>query len=73
MPPTIPSIDFNPFLCGSAGDRQRIASDIDEALRLVGFIRLRNHGIEQHMVEACFQWVIQIIGSYNDASHGFLC
>lgn len=57
MRPTVPSINFKPFLYGSAGDRQLIASEIDEALRSVGFIQLRNHGIEQHKVDACFQWV----------------
>jgi len=57
MQQTIPSIDFNPFLCGSAGDRQRIASGIDQALSSVGFIHLHNHGIEQHKVDTCFQWV----------------
>jgi isopenicillin N synthase-like dioxygenase len=57
MHPAIPSIDFKPFLRGSAGDRQRIASTIDEALSSVGFIRLHNHGIEQRKIDACFQWV----------------
>ncbi len=57
MHPTIPSIDFSPFLRGSAGDRQRIASAVDEALSSVGFIRLHNHGIEQRKVDACFQRV----------------
>jgi len=57
MHPTIPSIDFNPFLRGSAGDRQRIASAIDLALSSVGFIHLHNHGIEQRKVDRCFQWV----------------
>ena len=53
----IPSIDFSPFLRGSAGDRQQIASAIDEALSSVGFVRLHNHGIEQRKVDACFQRV----------------
>lgn len=56
MRPTVPSIDFKPFLHGSAGDRQLIASEIDEALGSVGFIQLHNHGIEQHKVDDCFQW-----------------
>ncbi len=64
MRPTVPSIDFKPFLHGSAGDRQRIASEIDEALSSVGFIQLHNHGIEQHTVDACFQWVSRITHSY---------
>ncbi len=50
-------IDFNPFLCGSAGDRQRIALRIDQALSSVGFVHLHNHGIEQRKVDTCFQWV----------------
>ena len=57
MNPSIPFIDFKPFLCGSSSDRLRIASEIDEALSSVGFIELRNHGIEQHKVDTCFQWV----------------
>lgn len=59
MPPTVPSIDFKPFLCGSASDRLRIASEIDEALSSVGFIQLHNHGIEQHKVHECFQWCVE--------------
>lgn len=54
MRPTVPSIDFKPFLPGSAGDRQRIAPEFDETLHSMGFIQLRNHGMEQHKVDACF-------------------
>jgi len=68
MRPTVPSIDLQPFLYGSAGDRQRIASEIDEALGSVGFIQLHNHGIEQHKVDACFQWVSRITHSYNTSA-----
>ena len=52
MHPTVPSIDFKPFLRGSVGGRQRIASEIDETLSSVGFVQLHNHGIEQHKVDA---------------------
>jgi len=65
MPPTIPSIDFEPFLHGSAGERQRTASELDEALSSVGFIQLHNHGIEPHKVDACFQWVGRVTPSCN--------
>ncbi len=57
MHSNIPSIDFNPFLRGSADDRQRIAFAVDKALSSVGFLQLHNHGIEQRKVDACFQWV----------------
>ena len=68
MRPTVPSIDFKPFLYGSAGDRQRIASKIDEALGSVGFIQLLNHGIEQYKVDECFQWVSPITPSCNTSA-----
>ena len=55
MNPTVPSIDFKPSICGSSSDRLRIASELDEALSSVGFIELRNHGIEQYKVDACLQ------------------
>ncbi len=57
MHPSITSIDFEPFLRGSAGDRQRIAPASDDALSSVGFIRLHNHGIEQRKIDRCLQWV----------------
>jgi isopenicillin N synthase-like dioxygenase len=53
----IPSIDFGPFLHGSARDREDVASTLDAALRSVGFIYLRNHGIDQRKVDECFNWV----------------
>jgi len=56
MHPRIPSIDFSGFH-GSVHDRQQIASEIDNALRTVGFFYLINHGIEQHKIEVCFEWV----------------
>ena len=65
MRPAVPSIDFKSFLRGSVGDRQRIALEFDEALSSVGFIQLHNYGIEQHKVDACFQWVSRITYRYN--------
>jgi isopenicillin N synthase-like dioxygenase len=65
MRPTVPSIDFKPFLHGSASDRQRIASEIDKALSSVGFIQLHNHGIEPHKIDACLQWVGRVTPSCN--------
>jgi len=65
MRPTVPAIDFKSFLRGTVGDRQRIASEIDEALSSVGFIQLHNHGIEQRKVHACFQWVSGITDPCN--------
>src|SRR5437762_5449175 len=57
MSSAIPLIDFDPFLNGSARDREHVASTIDAALSSVGFIYLSNHGIDQCKVDECFNWV----------------
>ncbi|KAM0805218.1 thymine dioxygenase [Usnea florida] len=44
---TVPLIDFSQFLHGSADERERVASNIDEAFRSVGFLYLCNHGIDE--------------------------
>lgn len=56
-PNTVPLVDFGNFLHGSPSDRSRIAHEIDEAFRNVGFVYLRNHGIPQSRVDECFNWV----------------
>ena len=65
----VPSIDFKPFCDGSARDRQRVASELDAALSSIGFIELRNHGIEQHKIDTCFQWACNFTG----IPRGFFC
>jgi len=58
----IPLVNFEPFLHGSATDREHVASTIDVALSSVGFIYLSNHGLDQRKVDECFRWV-------SDSSH----
>ena len=53
----IPSINFDPFLHGSADDRKHVASAVDAALSSAGFMYLENHGIERHKVDKCFELV----------------
>lgn len=54
---SIPLIDFDKFLNGSHDDRKDVASAIDAAFRSVGFIYLRNHGIDGDKIDHCFRWV----------------
>ena len=60
MHSSIPSVDFSRFN-GSGHDRRQIASEIDNALSTIGFFYLINHGIEQHKIDACFEWVSRIL------------
>jgi hypothetical protein len=53
----IPLIDFHPFLHGNPLDRAQVAAAIDASLSTVGFIYLRNHGIDERKVSDCFNWV----------------
>ena len=55
--PTIPIVDFAPFITGSRQDQIKTAAEIDEAFRDVGFVYLQNHGVPTEKVEQCFQWV----------------
>jgi isopenicillin N synthase-like dioxygenase len=54
---TVPIIDFAPFLNGDAAEKAQVAEELDEAFRNVGFVYLRNHGVEMERVERCFGWV----------------
>lgn len=54
----IPIVDFGKFLTGNAEQQKQIASEIDDAFRNVGFVYLKNHGVDKQRVEECFEWVI---------------
>lgn len=57
MAAPIPIVDFGKFLYGSDEERKRIAGDIDDAFRNVGFVYLENHGVPKDKVDECFEWV----------------
>ena len=47
----VPFIDIAPFLHGSAADRQRVARQVDEACREVGFFMIGGHGVPERLME----------------------
>ncbi|PSN60325.1 Clavaminate synthase-like protein [Corynespora cassiicola Philippines] len=53
----IPVIDFSLFLNGTEVQRREVAEHIDNAFQNVGFVYLKNHGVEERLVEKCFEWV----------------
>ena len=53
----VPIVDFGEFLNGSEEKKSRVAERIDTAFREVGFVFLKNHGVDKEMVEECFEWV----------------
>lgn len=54
---TLPVIDFGRFCTGSSEERMHTASEVDAALKTVGFFFLKNHGIPQSEIDASFNEV----------------
>src|SRR5438034_123611 len=50
----IPAIDFRAFLRGTAADRKKVAIQIGEACRNIGFFYLINHGIAEELIARGF-------------------
>jgi isopenicillin N synthase-like dioxygenase len=53
----IPVVDFGKFLHGTEQDKKEVAGQIDDAFQNVGFVYLKNHGVEKKLVQECFEWV----------------
>jgi isopenicillin N synthase-like dioxygenase len=53
----VPIVDFASFLEGDDIEKAKVAGELDKAFRNVGFVYLRNHGVDMERVEECFAWV----------------
>ncbi|KAI1113954.1 hypothetical protein F5Y14DRAFT_441535 [Nemania sp. NC0429] len=53
---TIPAVDMGPWTDGSATDRKRIASELVDACRRVGFVYVVNHGVPTDLLNEAFAW-----------------
>lgn len=51
----IPVIDFGPFRVGSSDEKRRVAREIGQACRDIGFFTITGHGVALDLVEAVFQ------------------
>lgn len=56
MTSTIPIVDLAPWSDGSPADRKRIAAELAEACRRVGFVYVKNHGIADELLADAFGW-----------------
>jgi len=48
--PSVPLIDIAPFLNGSEMDRRRVAEELDEACRNIGFLVIDGHGVSPELI-----------------------
>lgn len=54
---SIPVVDFGTARTGSGEDRRRVAKELYEAFKNVGFAYVKNHGVPQDVVDEAFVWV----------------
>lgn len=53
---TIPVVNFEAWSHGSSDERRRIAQQLTDACRRVGFVYVVNHGISSELIEEAFQF-----------------
>jgi isopenicillin N synthase-like dioxygenase len=51
MTDTIPTIDLSAFVAASASERRIIASEVDDICRSIGFLIIKNHGIDNTIID----------------------
>ncbi len=52
--PAIPSVDLQAFLDGTPDTQHRIAAEVDEICRTIGFLVIENHGVSDEVVTAAW-------------------
>ena len=53
---SIPVIDLAGWSTGKLEEKQRIAKELTEACRTVGFVYVRNHGVPEELLAEAFSW-----------------
>ncbi len=51
---SIPVIDLQPYLHGNTRQRQGVAKEIGDACRNIGFFYIKNHGVDQDLIDETF-------------------
>lgn len=53
----IPIIDLEPMRTGTPEEVTRVAQEVYQAFKNVGFAYIKNHGVPQHLIDEAFEWV----------------
>nr|QNN94287.1 EmeC [Acremonium sp.] len=54
--PSVRRLDFSAFLKGDEKKKAQFCGDLVDALCMEGFVKLRNHGIDQESIDKVFEW-----------------
>ena len=52
--PAIPSVDLHALLTGTPDAQRRIAAEVDEICRSIGFLVIENHGVSEDLISAAW-------------------
>lgn len=52
----LPIVDFSRWLKGSPEEKQKLAHELAQACREVGFVYVINHGVSQDLLDEAFSW-----------------
>jgi isopenicillin N synthase-like dioxygenase len=55
--PSIPIIDLEPARNGGPEAIAKVAHEVYQAFKYVGFAYIKNHGVPQELVDEAFGWV----------------
>ena len=59
---TIPVVDLNLFINGTPEQKVQFSADLGKAFEEVGFISVKNHGIDQSLIDSLYQNVQSFFG-----------
>lgn len=57
FPRPIPSLDFSRYLNGNHDQKTAFSAELVSAFQKFGFVKITNHGIEDHTIKKLFEWV----------------
>ena len=59
---TIPTVDFSRWANGTPEEKQRIATELVDACRDVGFTYVTGHTVPTQLVKEAFEWSKRLFG-----------
>lgn len=59
MTATIPSIDLSAFRAGNESERETIAREVDDICRSIGFLVVKNHGVNEHIIDRAWSMSLE--------------
>ena len=58
----IPVVDLQLFIIGTPEEKVQFAGDLGKAFEEVGFVSVKNHGIDQHLIDTLYSNVQSFFG-----------